>query len=653
LIGFQEVYRDAIQSLFGTNPSADEIIRAHPNAHLIGTDSIQTGGGTFFDLFAKKGRREWEEVEKILYAFKQKGVRQSALIRGDFLFGYEPQPYDVVHAMVLEYAKMGMNILQNFHGLNDIRVLKGVARAVDEVRNSHGFDIIAQGTICIEDNPNVTLDDCLDFAHELYDAGHDGFYLKSASGRLSPDFVRALVTGLCEEFPNQPITIHAHSTYGEAPACYMAAAEEAVRRGVHLTMDVQHPALAGLTAHPSMLKMQSLIENNPDPLVRAHAPVLNRDAIKADMPSLYELRFRYREFESRYNKELLDAMREARTPGGASATLKAIPGLVENLGRLLGTKDWDKIQIEIYKMQAEILPDLGNPTQVTPYAANTTGQAALSLWHVLEGRDKYHTLYPGMANYLAGKHGRVPDGVNPALKQKALTQLNLSEPVDYVSSEDRPDGMKKARAALQALGIKLPSTRQTISAAVIGEDHAAGNARNKLTPQPPPDFPAFVRSDLLKTLGGISTLQRLAEQSAHLIQIRDEVFIFPQTVGDTPLKDQWRDDTLKSISDFMDSLPKKLQDARVIGFLPGREVTGSQPSLAVQHRMAEIQGMIKDACDAKGTGIYGGMMDMLVAYRRDAGVKPAVKIVKNDGGFTLFITEEGAFALGHKIVEPA
>ena len=66
-IKFQDVLRDSIQSLFGTNPSAQEIIDSYPTAHLIGTESIQTGGGTFFDIFAKKGRNEWAEVEKLLF----------------------------------------------------------------------------------------------------------------------------------------------------------------------------------------------------------------------------------------------------------------------------------------------------------------------------------------------------------------------------------------------------------------------------------------------------------------------------------------------------------------------------------------------------------------------------------------------------------
>ena len=55
---------------------------------------------------------------------------------------------------------MGMNVLQNFHGLNDARCLLGVAKAGAEARDA-GHNIIAQGTICIEDNPNVTVAKCL------------------------------------------------------------------------------------------------------------------------------------------------------------------------------------------------------------------------------------------------------------------------------------------------------------------------------------------------------------------------------------------------------------------------------------------------------------------------------------------------------------
>ena len=72
-IKFQDVLRDSIQSLFGTNPSAQEIIDSYPTAHLIGTDVIQTGGGTFFDIFAKKGRMNGQKLKNCFYILKVLG----------------------------------------------------------------------------------------------------------------------------------------------------------------------------------------------------------------------------------------------------------------------------------------------------------------------------------------------------------------------------------------------------------------------------------------------------------------------------------------------------------------------------------------------------------------------------------------------------
>ena len=222
LIKFQDVYRDAIQSLFGTNPSADEIIAAYQHVDLTGISSIQTLGGTFLDIFAEKRRDEWEEVRKIATHFKEKGVKQTALIRGDMLFGYEPQPFDVVLATVVEFAKLGVNEFQNFHGMNDINVMKSVAEAVrlihedrDTIRDKYGidigdeeYDISVRGTICIEDNDNVTLEKCLAFAEELVATGHKGFYLKSASGRLDAEFTSKLTAALLDKYPDHDIGIH-------------------------------------------------------------------------------------------------------------------------------------------------------------------------------------------------------------------------------------------------------------------------------------------------------------------------------------------------------------------------------------------------------------------------------------------------------------
>jgi len=627
-IKFQDVFRDAVQSLFGTNPSAREMIDAYPTAHLTGTASMQTGGGTFFDIFAKKGRKEWDEVETLITHFKTLGVKQSALIRGDFLFGYEPQPYDVIKAMVFELAAMGINILQNFHGMNDARCLIGVAKAVREAQAA-GHDILAQGTICIEDNPNITVDGCIDFAHELIAMGHQGFYLKSASGRLWPEFVYELASALYQHFPDQDLTIHAHSTYGEAPACYMAAALAAVEHGKDITMDVQHPALAGSTAQPSMNKMVGLIKNHPDPRIKSSAPELNIKAIKASMFSLYGLRFRYREYESSYYPKLVDAMYLARTPGGASATLKSVPGLVETLGRLLGSPEkhaaWDHIQTEIYKMQAEILADLGQPTQVTPYAANTTGQAALSLWHHLEGRDKYHALFPGIADYLVGRHGKVPAQANPELVKKALAQLRLDERETYVVSTDRPDGLPAAEAMLKKAGLEQPSQRECISAALLRNsgqfqaiDHILACRQDTNIPQEKPELPFYARAprpmprpdgtgfnrdvrDAVNLVGGYSKLQEIAERALHLKQLVDRHYIFPE--GEENIEKEWYDSNIHKLADVLDGIPVMLGAANF---------SYGQKMMMLQHdNPNSIHLAIKDAVDQKAEGLYDFMIHQI------------------------------------------
>jgi len=627
-IKFQDVYRDAIQSLFGTNPSAQEIIDSYPTAHLTGTHAIQTGGGTFFDLFAKRGRNEWEEVEKLISHFRDLGVRQSALIRGDFLFGYDPQPYDVIRELVFDYAAMGMNVLQNFHGLNDARCLVGVAKAVAEARDA-GHNIIAQGTICIEDNPNVTVAKCLIFADELVALGHNGFYLKSASGRLSPYFVYELVSNLYRRFPDHDVTIHAHSTFGEAPACYMAATLAAIEQDRDITMDVQHPALAGSTAQPSMNKMADLIRNYPDERVSSKTPKLNVDAIKASMFSLYGLRFRYREFEAAYDPQLVDAMYAARTPGGASATLRSIPGLVDNLGRLLGTAgnhaDWNQIQIAIYRMQATILQDLGQPTQVTPYAANTTGQAALSLSHQLEGREKYHSLYPGIADYLAGRHGWVPPSANPSLVKKALCQLGLKKPEDYTGAMDRVDIMPKTKDLLVAAGVAHPTTRQKISASILKDtgpfraiSHVVACAEGRNVPRPLPDQPFYAQSpqpmpradgagvnrdvrDAVNTIGGYSRLQEIAERALHIKQLIDRRYIFP--AGEEDLEQDWLESNILRLKLILADIPTKLAEAN---FSEGQKMV-----MLEHNHPNSIHLAIKDAVDHKGAGLYDFMVRLI------------------------------------------
>ena len=112
-----------------------------------------------------------------------------------------------------------------------------------------------------------------------------------------------------------------------------------------------------------MTKMAELVSNYPDPSVNIHAPELNKRAIKDSLESLLRLRSVTGNTKLHMIKSFWIQC-EARVPGGASSTLKSIPGLVDNLARILELENesdkWEKIQSHIYTQQRKILKDLGN-----------------------------------------------------------------------------------------------------------------------------------------------------------------------------------------------------------------------------------------------------------------------------------------------------
>lgn len=505
LIRFNNTYRDAIQSLFGTNVSSEEIVAAHPNAHKIGCTSLQTCGGTFYDIPERKGRDPSEFIKTLNDAYP--GIKKTALFRGDCLLGYERQSFDVIMAMILEHARAGVNVIQNFHGLNDTRMTAAVAEACQIAREQHGFGIIAQGTICIEDNPNVTIESCLTTARELISQGHKGFYLKSASGRLKPEFVRELVGKLIDEFPNQSIDMHAHDLYGEAVPSYMAAIEAAVEKNHSIGIDVLHEAIAGNTAQPSMQRMLELIKGHHNKKLAAQAPVIDAGALAQDADKLYALRYKYRDAEICPSPRLLEAMYKARVPGGASATLRNIPNLESSLQKALGTTDWEEIQIAIYKMQERILPRLGNPTQVTPYALMTTKEAAFAILREKVGSDPLSALSPDVAGYLRGELGRVPESAEPGLIKLALQSKGMSNPAPFVAAKDMPLRLPLAKQQLEEVFAEenidgAPSEKDILHACVLTDPsdaakeklrdkrafkHVIARRKNVLVPQIWPD----------------------------------------------------------------------------------------------------------------------------------------------------------------------
>ncbi len=356
--------RDTIQSLFAGLISAAEAIAAERNASKVGYSGHQVGGG-FLPLGAlQQGRDPWDELKKMCQENPE--MLKSILVRGSTLVGFEEYPDDVIEAFMEICAEVGVDATTIFNGFNDITKMTAPIKAA----KANGLH--ARGAICIGDNQSYDMAHYKKFTAEIVEAGADSFYLKDPVGSSDPDMVYELVSYLKAEYPDMEVHIHTHDTYDTALKIYIAAIEAGVD-----TVDAAHPAFSGNTAQISILKLHDAIKNHPNPNVRARLFELNFDALAADVKSFNELRARYHEYEIPYDEELLEAMYTAKAAGGATATLVYMKDTMSNLLDL----NWHDTQIAIYRVQAKLLPFIGDMLQVTPQAKNTTEQAAMILFN--------------------------------------------------------------------------------------------------------------------------------------------------------------------------------------------------------------------------------------------------------------------------------
>jgi oxaloacetate decarboxylase alpha subunit len=621
-ITYQWTLRDAVQSLMATRASADEIIEAIEAIPEGVFSQVQSGGGTFFDLFHLNGRKEWEEVSKLLTYFKEKGIRQSALIRGDMLVGYKRYSQKTVDEFVMEYAKLGMNVLQNFHGLNDSNLTAKVAKAVKKAQAA-GYDIIAQGVICIENNPNVTIESCLAHARKLIEQGHKGFYLKSASGVVKPEFIEELMLRLHQEFPEEKMGLHIHSTYGYAEPGYIKAFKTALHSGIDLELDVQNHALSGNTAQASILDVHEMLLADPDESVRDYAAQMNVDADKFTEldQNTARLRNKYRDTELVYDKELYELLEKECVPGGELAALKST--YHEGLSPILQTTDWNTILKYITQVRSVVRKDLGYPTQVTPYAKITGDQAVQCLLNIMIGAGSgerkqeilsdlprylrseeaakvmYSQLREGTVSYLTGGIGKVSKLANKELIALAREQMK-EKPKSYLREQ-----WSKAVNALKEVGIKTPAVQQILSGVLIqnGPAHVVKCANDN-------NEPKDVKVPSWTYHADIPSMELLAQDVLALKRIEDGIIKFPQG------HNEFRVNKIQRLRESIAEKYKALHHETILNEEELRRIQAQ--GMSSRFNGNYLNAMIHDVVEGKGKGLHECMMCSL---RHSADIK--------------------------------
>lgn len=551
--GFNHTFRDGIQANLGTNPSADEMLEMFMHTADAAYAEVQAGGGTFMDLFMKKGRDAWGENEKLFGAYSE--MVTSALIRGDCLLSYKRNPQDVIDAVIEELAERGLKKVTNFHGDNYTPMQEGVFKAVQRAREK-GYDITAPKVVCIEDNPRITIDSCMESLRQQAEMDADeGIYLKNASGKCDPEFVYELVKKIAAEYPDETITMHAHNNHGLGETLYFRAAEAAVEMNAPMNFDVSSHPMSNGTGQPSAPRFYQMLKSHPSEQIQARVQTITYDEEKEkpDYTAQYEIRHQYADAEVRYSKRVWDACFVGGLAGGAMSAIKGM-GIPTAVDRALKLGDEDEAFALVAEMEAEVKVLLGYPTSVTPTQKMMDEQSGMEViartmpneavpgafpqWKPVsilpEGTTgpyvPFSALTESSVYYLSGGLGPISPLASSKHVSAALQAEGMTELPTFPSAEEMPQKMHETKALLEDAGYEDPSQADVALAAMYdkaGFDHVIKKRNNELKPQQPPEMPAYlqkpnenyefspqgyvVKYDIAMALGGAAELERFAQ----------------------------------------------------------------------------------------------------------------------------------------------
>ncbi|HXW67202.1 MAG TPA: pyruvate carboxylase subunit B [Thermoplasmata archaeon] len=379
------VLRDGHQSLIATRMRTRDMLPAAERLDAIGYRSLEVWGGATFDVGLRFLREDpWERLAALKRAIPRTPLQM--LLRGQNLVGYRHYADDLVRKFVAAAARGGIDVFRVFDALNDPANMEV---AIDAVRR---VGARAQGTICYTESPVHSLASFVALGRRLSEMGADELCVKDMGGFMPPVPGATLVRALVKEV-GLPVAVHTHSSSGMSTLTCLAVAEAGAT-----SIDTALSPFAGGTSQPATEALAGALRGTP------YDPHL-------DLGGLAELAEYFRGVLERY-RPLLN-LRSLQTdpevlihqvPGGMLSNLFHQLEEQEALGRL------NEVLDEVPRVRA----DLGYPPLVTPTSQIVGVQAVVN---VLTG-ERYRQITKEVRDYVAGRYGRPPGTVDPALQAK-------------------------------------------------------------------------------------------------------------------------------------------------------------------------------------------------------------------------------------------
>lgn len=413
-IQFGLMYRDMWQSSGKYMPRVDQLLRvAQPIIEMGCFSRVETNGGGFEQINLLFGENPNRSVREWTQPFNDAGIQTHMLERGLNGIRMSPVPVDVRKLMFKVKKKQGTDIARSFDGLNDARNIK------DSITYAKEGGMIAQAALSVTYSPVHTVEYYIKLGLELIAHGADEICIKDMAGVGRPASLGKIVHGLKQQYPEIPITYHAHATPGFAPASIL----EVARAGADI-IDVGMEPLSWGTGHVDLLTAHAILKDAgfevPDINMQAYMAV--RSLTQAFMDDFLGF---YIPEQNRYMNSLLIG---PGLPGGMMGSLMTdLENNLKSLNKWLEknkqeTLSQDTLLIRLFDEVQYVWPKLGYPPLVTPYSQYVKNLALMNVMQMAKGRERWSMIGDNVWDMVLGNSGQLPGELAPELVKLAEEQ---------------------------------------------------------------------------------------------------------------------------------------------------------------------------------------------------------------------------------------
>ncbi len=415
-----QTIRDAQQSLWGFLMSTDMIAPIAATMDEVGYKAITTVGSNGFVVQSRYyGEDPWERIRLLSKVMPHTDLRGSYMTAALASFDVDT-PQDVIALWIRRSVA---------HGCTSFWICD---YQTDDERFRHFAEIAKEEGAGVVTSLMYTSSPAHDQEHWAKKTGQiaqlkdcvDAIMIEDASGVLTPESTRELLTTVQAHCGGIPLEFHMHCNSGLAPICYL----EAIKMGV----DAVHTAVAPLANGTSLPSTENIVRNAARLGYTANLDERALEAVSVHFRAIAQ----ERGFPIGAPEEYDLFHYEHQVPGGMMTNLKR---QLKELGMLERLPEFLEEIIHVRR-------ELGYPVMATPYSQIVGVQA---VENVVSG-ERYKRVSDTVIKYLLGFYGEPAGPIDPDVRDRVFSLPEAAKlrdwqpqgryrPLDDLRAEVGPD----------------------------------------------------------------------------------------------------------------------------------------------------------------------------------------------------------------------